>query len=288
MKKYIKLLRINHYVKNLLIFLPIFFNKSITDINKLIITIVGTIAFSLIASIVYIINDIKDIEKDRIHPVKKNRPIASGEISVHKAYLIILILFTIAIALLYAIFILLNSNLVLGILYLLIYLLLNIAYSFGLKNKPIVDVVILACGFVIRVLYGGAIIDVKISSWLYLTIFAVSFYLGLGKRRNEYKKYLSSETREVLKYYTKDFLDKNMYVCISLAISFYALWAKDSQNNIILWTVPVVMIMAMKYSLNIENESSEGDPVNVILHDKMLIVLGFIYVILITLGMYIN
>ena len=240
----------------------------------------------MVCSIVYIINDIKDIEGDRNHPVKSKRPLASGEISIKKALIIIILLLLIIFSAIIISCSYFNINLISSLLLLLLYFVLNLAYSFGLKNYPIIDTIILALGFVIRVLFGGTIIDVNISSWLYLTIFSVSFYLGLGKRRNEYINHKNDETRNVFKFYNKDFLDKNMYMCMSLAIAFYALWAKDYENIIVLWTVPVVMIMAMKYSYNIETKDSEGDPTDIIIKDKALISLGIIYIILMLFGIY--
>ncbi len=245
----------------------------------------GFIIFSLLSSIVYIINDIKDIEKDRKHPIKKNRPIANGSVSIRKA-IIIAVMLLLIITFVYIFIYTKCSNVKLSIIFLLIYLILNIAYSFGLKNKPIIDIIILASGFVLRILYGGAIIDVEISSWLYLTIFSGSFYLGLGKRRNEYKRYQDKNTRNVLKFYSKDFLDKNLYMCMALTICFYALWAKEFESKLMLWTVPIVMIMAMRYSLNIEKDESEGDPTEIILKDKILIVLGILYLILVFMYIY--
>ena len=286
MKKYLKLLRVKHYIKNFLVFLPLFFSQNLINTDKILISITGFILFSLVSSIVYIINDMKDIEKDKKHPLKSKRPLASGEISIKKAVAIIILLFFI-ISCLIVFISQFNTNLFMSIILLSIYLILNIAYSFGLKNFPLIDIIILSFGFVLRVLFGGAIISVNISSWLYLTIFSISFYLGLGKRRNEYIKHTDKDTRTVLKFYNKDFLDKNMYMCMSLAIAFYALWAKDYNNIIILWSVPLVMIMAMKYSFNIETKDSEGDPTEIILKDKVLILLGFIYVILMLFGIYI-
>lgn len=166
--------------------------------------LIGFVSFSLIASAVYIINDVKDLEKDRIHPQKKNRPIASGRVSVPFSILICMVLIIIAVIL---------SSLFLkrmSTVFLFIYLILNIMYSCGLKNIPIIDIVILASGFVIRVLYGGYITDIEISEWLYLVIMCASLFMGLGKRRNELRQ--SKGTRAVLKYYTESFLDKNMYV----------------------------------------------------------------------------
>ena len=286
MKKYLKLLRIKHYIKNLLIFLPLFFRKNILNKEKIIIAIIGFIIFSFTSSIVYIINDIKDVEKDRKHPIKKNRPIASGSISKRNAIIIALILLLIIISM-YIYVCKIGYNVIASIIFLLIYLTINILYSFGLKNKPIIDIVILASGFVLRVLYGGLIINVSISSWLYLTVFAISFYLGLGKRRNEYIKYQEQETRSVLKYYNKEFLDKNMYMFLSLAICFYSLWAREFENTLMIWTVPIIMILGMRYSFNIENENSEGDPTDIILKDKIMILLALIYLLFVCIIMYI-
>lgn len=280
-KDYLKLMRIKHYIKNLLVFLPLIFSLKFYDIGMDIKIFVGFIAFCLTCSIVYIINDIQDVEKDKKHPEKCKRPIASGKVSKKEAYCLAIILFVI-IAIL---------NIVGKLNYqsagiLLLYLFLNILYSKKLKNVPLLDVVILVSCFVLRVIYGAMVIDVTVSHWLYLTIISFSFYLSLGKRRNEMvKTEINKEnTREVLKYYTKSFLDKNMYMCLSLTIMFYALWCVDSITtekfniNYLIWTVPLLIIICMKYSLNIEGDSY-GDPVEVVLSDKILIVLILIYCI---------
>ena len=165
-----------------------------------------------------------------------------------------------------------------SVLLLLLYFALNILYSLGLKNRPLIDVVILASGFIIRVIFGAALTNIPISGWLYLTIWTGAFYMGLGKRRNEIQKQGDEgETRPVLKYYTYSFLDKNMYVCVALSIVFYALWAVERDNPLFLWSVPIMMIILMKYSLDIEG-NSDGDPIEVITHDKTLILLVAIFV----------
>ena len=165
---------------------------------------------------------------------------------------------------------------------------LNIVYSLGLKNVPILDIAILASGFLIRVLFGGAITSVTVSSWLYLTIISMSFYLGLGKRRNELKKHKGKQTRTVLKYYNKNFLDSNMYVFSAVSLVFYSLWAQSYQKQLVLWTIPIVMIIVMKYNLDIESSDSEGDPINVIMHDFAIFILGIVYSILIFFALYIG
>ena len=172
-----------------------------------------------------------------------------------------------------------------GALYLFGYLILNIWYSMGLKNMPILDVIILSCGFILRLLYGAMVTQIEVSGWLYLTIFSATFYLGLGKRRNEWKGQAAGITRDVLLDYTFDFLDKNMYVFLGLTDTFYALWAIEQPEQGTVWTVPIVMVILMKYSFDIEGDS-DGDPVEVVLKDKWLIVLGIWYSICMYLLLY--
>ncbi len=279
MKSYLRLMRIRHWVKNVLVFVPLLFSGLLFDFQKSFRTFFGGVSFCFISSAVYILNDIKDFEKDRVHPRKCNRPIASGEISKRKA--IILTLFCIAAAIIFQIF---SGNIQAGI-YLLLYFILNVFYSFGLKDRPMIDIIILVSGFLIRILYGADMADISISAWLYLTVISGSFYMGLGKRRNEYETTEYEKSRHVLQYYNYKFLDKNMYMCLGLANAFYSLWAMDSGNRYILWTVPVVLLISMKYSLVVEGDS-DGDPVEVILHDKLILFLVCTYAVFILFALY--
>lgn len=287
MKDYIKLIRVHHYIKNLLIFAPLvcsgqFF--SLRGIN-LYSAFMGFIAFCAVSSVIYIINDIQDREKDRNHPTKCNRPIASGALPVRNALILAIILLTVSV--------LCNSNVfhVSSSLLLLLYFIINLAYSFGLKNVPIVDISILVAGFLIRVLYGAVITNITVSNWLYLTVLATAFYFALGKRRNELKRAKNKDTRKVLKSYPENFLDKNMYMCLALANIFYALWSMDEttvsfyNNKYLVFTVPIVLLITMKYSINIEGDS-DGDPVEVLLHDKVLLGLCAIYFTIMFLILY--
>lgn len=147
MKKYIKLIRVKHYIKNLLIFLPIIFSQRITDITALTKTLITFILFCISASIIYVVNDIKDIDKDRNHPKKKNRPLASGEISIKQAIKVIIIL---SIILICGMIISFRSNAYVTVV-ILVYIIMNMLYSMKLKNIPILDITILATGFLIRV-----------------------------------------------------------------------------------------------------------------------------------------
>lgn len=277
-KSYLKLMRIKHYLKNLLIFLPLIFSMSFNNLENNINTFIGFILFSFVCSIVYIINDLGDIEKDKRHPKKCKRPLASGEVSKKEAYVLLIVLAIIVVIG----NILINAN-IYSIIILLIYLFLSILYSKILKNIPLLDVICLVIGFVLRVVYGASIINVEVSNWLYLTIISFSFYLALGKRRNELVA--GTNTRDVLKFYNKDFLDKNMYMFLTLMIVFYSMWCVDSSNiikfgNNLIFTVPILMLIAMKYSLNIEGDS-DGDPVEVLLSDKILMLLALIFIIVI-------
>jgi len=277
----LKLMRIKHYIKNLLIFLPLIFSLNFTNIQADITVVIGFLLFSFTCSIVYIINDAQDVEKDRNHPEKCKRPIASGKVSIKEAYILASVLFIIVIV---GAIVAKINYMSIGIL--AFYLILNIIYTKKLKSVPIVDVVILVTCFVLRVIFGATLINVVVSNWLYLTIISFSFYLSLGKRRNELQKSEVSgrNVRDVLKFYNKDFLDKNMYLCLALTIAFYSLWCVDPINiekfgtNYLVFTVPLVMIICMKYSLNIEG-NSYGDPVEVLLSDKVLIILSLLYVL---------
>lgn len=286
MKNYLKLMRVHHYLKNVLIFLPLVFSQNLFDLPLLKKTILGFLSFSILSSIVYIINDIQDVEKDRKHPTKCKRPIASGAVSVKEAYILAVAIAVIGVTVNYFAC---RFNL-LGWGFITLYVGLNFAYSMGLKNLPIIDITILVSGFLIRVLYGSAVTAIEVSNWLYLTVISMSFYLGLGKRRNELNAQ-GSQSRKVLKFYNHDFLDKNMYMCLGLTIVFYSLWCVDSttiarySNTNIVWTVPLVMLICMKYSLNVEG-NSDGDPVSVLLKDKILMMMVLIYMIILLVEIY--
>ena len=269
MKEYIKCLRPHHWIKNILVFLPVIFNRSLFDGELAIKAVVGIAAFSFAASAIYILNDMMDYEKDRAHPVKCRRPIASGKVRKEIAAVIGIVLTLLAMAVSWKI------AGVMAVAMLFLYAVINVGYSMGLKNCPIVDVVILVMGFLLRIFYGSAVTGIEISNWLYLTIIAFAFYFGLGKRRNELAG-SGGKTRKVLQYYNNNFLDKNMYMCVALGIMFYSLWTIEHTSRFLVWSVPMVLVIRMKYSLDIEGRS-DGDPVEVLVHDKVLVIMCLVY-----------
>lgn len=284
-QSYIKLMRMHHYIKNLLIFAALVFSGRLFSTEKFFSGMVGFCSFCMISSVVYIVNDIRDREKDRLHPVKCKRPIASGAIPERNAFILSFLLLLGAVVCNGKVFHV-SSSLLLAL-----YFILNLAYSFGWKNIPIVDISVLVAGFLIRVMYGAVITGIGVSNWLYLTVMAAAFYFALGKRRNELQKMNDGATRKVLKEYPANFLDRNMYVCLALMNAFYALWSMD--NKYMIFTVPIVLVISMKYSMDIEDlytdgRNSYGDPVEVLLHDRMLIGLCMAYLTVIAAILYLK
>ena len=272
MKKYVNLLRVKHWIKNVLIFLPLIgaYNFSTESIFRI---ALAFLAFSFMASFVYIMNDIVDIQKDRNHPRKKNRPIASGEISLTCATFISI--FMIAVSVFFNFFATGTLfNAALGIL--LLYLINNICYSFGMKNIPIVDVSLLTAGFILRVYYGAFVVSEPVSSWLFLTVLSASLYLGFGKRRKELNR--TEDVRPVLKYYNKRFIENFMNITLTLVIVFYSFWTMEQDNIFLYVSIPMLIIIFMQYMLFMET-GDEGDPVTVLFQHKSLMITAMIYVL---------
>lgn len=285
LKLMMKLIRVKHWVKNLLIFIPIIFNGDLLNIGKLKQVVWGWMIFCLISSVVYIINDLNDYTDDQNNEVKKHRPIASGEISARTAFLIAILFIALA-----CISCFLRKSLVLLILP-LFYLILNILYTYKLRSIPIIDVFSIALGFCIRVYYGSSVIDILLSKWVYLAVLSGSIYLALGKRRNELMNY-SINGRYVLSYYTSAYLEKNMYLCLTLCLVFYSLSCIALDTKIaqlgkdLTWTIPLVLLISLKYNLTLEN-ATDGDPTEIIFSDKILLLLIITLAIGIILSIYI-
>lgn len=273
-----RLLRVKHWIKNSLIFAPLFFSLSFS-VDSIITAVLGFVLFSVTSSIVYIINDIHDIDDDRKHPTKQKRPIASGRISVKWAWGGVAML-AIIVALLSYIILHRHTASIASLFVLTIYVVINLAYSIRLKHVPIIDIFILAIGFILRVIFGAAILNIAPSDWLILTVLCASLFMGIGKRRNELSQ--SKKTRKVNRFYSINFLNSSLYAFMSLTICFYSLWAVNGTGHIqhAAYTIPLVILILMSYALKIENDKCDGDPVNVLLTDKNLIGLSLLYITL--------
>jgi 4-hydroxybenzoate polyprenyltransferase len=234
------------------------------------------ISFSFATSGVYVLNDIFDAEKDLHHPKKNFLPISSKQISIPAAWGLC-VMTVVSGFVICSCFSRTSATLI----YLVVYLVLNILYSVKLKHYPIGDIAILASGFVIRVYYGGAFSDIAVSDWLFLCILAGALFMGIGKRRNELRSYSSGKTRYVLRFYNENFLSHSIYLAASLCIVFYALWCTTVKNSGMIFTVPVALLLLLSYCLAIEDEKSSGDPVTELLGNRTLLFLGGVYVIMV-------
>lgn len=278
--KYVRLLRIKHWVKNILCFLPIFFSMQFYVFSKSKNVVFAFFSFCMASSAVYIFNDIQDRESDRKSAAKCIRPLAAGTITVKKAYNIMGFLCISMLVLNYYASDD-NRNRIIMFGYLTGYILLNFFYSLWLKHIPIIDVIILASGFVIRVFYGGLSIDSGISNWVYLTVLSMAFFFSFGKRRNELRW---GTDRRVLKEYPMEFLNHSIYVSLTLFIVFYCLCVTDGsvtvvKNGIDLrWTIIFVIYLCLQYSLILE-KGKNGDPVEVFFTNKLLVITTCILVI---------
>ena len=213
------LLRVHHWPKNLFVLIPAFFAGVLTQWNELILLIQGVICFSLISSCVYIINDYRDREKDRLHPTKKNRPLASGKVTTTTAIGFIISFLLIAIP--WGLYL----NFYFGM-SLIFYLLINVFYSLGLKNIAILDTLLVSSGFLIRTLAGGWLADVAISQWLVIMVFLLSFFLATAKRRDDLILFQTglAPMRASSKSYTLEFINTILSILAGVIIVSYIMY----------------------------------------------------------------
>lgn len=280
LKNYLKLMRIHHWIKNIFIFIPLVFSRNLFKINFILFSLGIFLLFSLGSSIIYVINDLCDIEKDKNHPRKCNRPLASGKISIREAKFLIFFLIIV--------FVFLSLTVpISAALIVVIYIILNLFYSLKLKNYPIVDVLIIAAGFIFRVVAGGLAIKVEISKWLMLTIFSLALFLGFGKRRNELISDNSHKKREVLLYYNIDSLNNFINIFATMFLVFYSLYSFEEIVSYFYITIPLVIYGLLKYNLLLQKKDIEGDPTEILLHDKGIRVVCVLYIIILIVLIYI-
>ena len=261
---YLKEMRIKSWLKNAFVFFPIIFARELFEWNRLVEAVLLALAFCMISSAIYILNDISDVENDRKHEVKKNRPIAAGQISIPSAWVLFICLTIIG----FGMAILVNFF---AFLLILSYVIINILYSRWLKTKVLIDCFCIAAGFVLRVLVGGTIVSDGVSDWMFLTVLALSLFMAFGKRRGELCSYAEGETRDVLGVYEINFLNGMVFMCAGLCMIFYSLWSV-SQKSQLIYSVPIVLFIVMRYLLLVFKGHAEADPTALILSDKTLLV----------------
>ncbi len=263
-------MRPRQWSKNIFVFAALVFDKQLFHVSAFLHTLAGFFLFCLISSSVYIFNDIVDVEADRQHPIKKNRPLPSGQLPLNVAWAAGIILVAVTLILGYVMDP--EFDLVL-----LAYFLLNLAYSRWLKHIPILDVLVLAAGFVLRVEAGVSLIDVqRFSPWLYVVMTLLALYLGFGKRRAELAL-LSNDAgshRKVLEGYTIPLLDQYIMIVSGTTIVAYSLYTFSAPNvptnHSMMLTIPFVVYAIFRYMYLIEVEHSGGAPEEILLSDRPL------------------
>lgn len=264
----LKAMRPKQWVKNIIIFAAVVFDRKIGYPAALLETIAGVGLFSLTASAVYLINDIMDVENDRAHETKRNRPIASGALPVPAAWTLAVILLLVSLPLAYLLapaF----SFLLLG------YFILNLSYSLWLKHIPILDVLFLASFYVIRVVAGVTIIQVeRFSPWLYIATTFVALLMGIGKRRAELVKAEASgnTTRKVLQSYTLSYLDNLLMIVLTITIVTYSLYTFSApnlpENHVTMLTIPFVIYGVFRYLYLLQVKNRGEAPEEIVLTDR--------------------
>ena len=267
----IKLLRPQQYIKNLFIFLPLFFAMKITSVEALLNATIAFIAFSLAASAIYTLNDFYDIEEDRQHPKKKNRPLASGAITKSQAINIMLLLFVAGIGLMA----ILDMQ---AVIILAAYVIMMIGYSLYLKHVAILDVTMIAIGFVLRIFVGSAVTDVPLSRWIIIMTFLLALFMALAKRRDDVLIYLDTgkKMRKVIDGYNLQFLDTAMGIMASIVIVAYInfstsaeIVAKFNSEHLYL-NVLFVILGIMRYLQISFVFKDSGSPTQIILKDRFI------------------
>jgi decaprenyl-phosphate phosphoribosyltransferase len=219
MSQAIKLLRVSQYVKNGFIFLPFFFSIQTLSVNIIQQLIIAFIGFSSIASMVYVINDVIDADLDKLHPKKKNRPIAAGTISKTRALIIALILGCIGTS------ISLYQD---TLLYTYAYISLNLLYSFKVKHIPILDVITIALGFILRLMIGAHVSLVSLSMWIIIMTFLLTLFLAFSKRSGDLFNLQNAQTRPVLAKYDQSFLNISIAIMGSVTIVAYLMYTTSA------------------------------------------------------------
>lgn len=277
-KSYLKLLRPRHWLKNLFLFAAPFFGGALLQEDVLLLAFPVFLSFSLSASSIYIFNDIVDRDKDRLHPQKRLRPIASGTITPGKAVFLMLFLSGPS---LYLSFMIQKSF----FLYIVLYLLIQVAYSIKFKNIAILDIFCIAAGFVIRVMAGGEAFQVRVSPWLFSTMFMISLVLATGKRISESEELRDNASlhRESLNHYTRGLLKNMLIISSSASIICYALYTIEQSRELV-YTLPIVTFGLFRYLM--VSEKGLGDATDAMLTDRQLSVTVILWLVMVWLLRY--
>ncbi|MCT9097025.1 UbiA prenyltransferase family protein [Haloarchaeobius sp. HME9146] len=260
-------------------FLGIVFSKNLFEMNKMLTLIVGAASFTAIAGATYIFNDISDIEEDRAHPRKQHRPIASGDLPVSIAAVVAGFLVVGGLTAAYWV-----GTLFFGML--IIYIAQNVLYSLYLKRVALVDVLVIAFGFVLRAIAGVFAIDAKLSPWLIVSTFLLALVLALGKRRGEIENVENiNQTRPALRVYMRGSIDNLLLITMSSLLMAYSLYTFSGTSSMMMLTIPCAFFGVFRYHYLLESKNIAGKP-EYLLTDPQTILNMLIWVALSIIVLY--
>jgi 4-hydroxybenzoate polyprenyltransferase len=286
LKAIIKTMRPKQWTKNVVVYAALIFDGKFLEPTLFLRTTAMFILFCLVSSAVYLLNDLVDMEKDRAHPLKRNRPLASGALKPSYAIIALAVLLGVSLPAAY----LLDVT---AALILTGYFLLNVAYSFWLKNMVILDVFTIAAGFVLRVAAGAAVVHVeRFSPWLYVCITLIALIIALGKRRAELAglEEDASNHRAILDEYNMNFLDHLISLTTGATIVTYSLYTFSAhnlpENHLMMLTIPIVIYFLFRYLYLIHVKQLGGAPDELIFKDKPLFFSGVFWAVAVVLILY--
>ena len=274
MRNLIQLIRPHQWIKNLIVLLPVFFGGALLRWNAVYAGLITTLAFSLTASSIYCLNDIIDINDDRQHPVKRNRPLASGAVSIVRGYILMGLMFILSMTSTF----LLPSHQVETASVILFYWLLNIAYCLRLKRYAIIDVCIVAFGFVLRILAGGYATNIQLSKWIALMTFLLMLFLSFAKRRDDVVR--MNETghapRQNTIRYNLTFINQAITITASVTLVCYIMYTMSPETiqnfhtDYLYLTSVFVLLGLLRYIQISVVDKKSGDPTKVMIHDRFM------------------
>lgn len=283
----LRTMRLKQWTKNLFVLSPLLFSQHFFEPSTMIAAVEGFVLFSLIASCVYILNDIIDRRKDRLHPVKMMRPIASGALPVSIAFVALGVLLVVTVA----------ASFVVGTLFaatIVAYFVWNVVYSLFLKEAVIIDVMAIAMSFILRIVAGAFAIDVPLSEWLLICTSLLALFLGFSKRRHELTLLEDNAQghRRVLLEYSPYFLDQMISLVTASTLICYILYTLDSEtiakfgSKNLLLTVPFVLYGLFRYLYLVHQRKTGGDPTSELLTDRPLLLNVFLWGLTVILVIY--
>ena len=264
----LRLLRIKHWIKNLFLFFPAFFSQSLFHEDALTELVIGFFAFSFMASAIYVINDRKDIEQDREHPLKRKRALASGEVSETVSLIVLFILLASSIGISFSI----NSGLLLIV---VTYFAINLLYTYKLKEVPILDITIISLGFLLRIFAGAVIVNISVSYWIIMMTFLLGMFLAIAKRRDDVIIFNQSgkEMRKSIKGYDLKFIDSAMILFASVTTVSYLMYTVSDDvtgrlgSSYVYLTSIFVILGILRYLHLALVEEKTGSPTQILFHD---------------------